>query len=280
MNPKESNKLCANFVRYLKGLTFRETAKENWPEGCTRSEDNTCSSSRATKTSDRKEFNSEHLSFLRKIKHSNRVIIGHININSIRNNFDHLIAITKENVDVLMISETKLDESFPSMQFNIDGYNFFRSDQNANGGGILGYMRDDIPCKLIPMRNSTIEGFFIELRLRKKKWPLCCSCNLHRRYIFNHLIDIGKNLDLLSTNYDNILPKDEIENNFPKQFCNLYEMKSLIRFPANPICIDFMLTNFNRSFQNSCTIETGLSDFLQDDSRSGSREAEVINYRD
>ena len=70
---------------------------------------------------------------------------------------------------MLIISETILDESFPSMQFNIDGYNIFRSDRNAKGGGILMYVRDDIACKLIPMRNSTIEGFFIELKLRKKK---------------------------------------------------------------------------------------------------------------
>ena len=51
--------------------------------------------------------------------------MGHININSIRNKFNYLIAITKGNVDVLMISETKLDESFPSVQFNIDRYNIF-----------------------------------------------------------------------------------------------------------------------------------------------------------
>ena len=68
-----------------------------------------------------------------------------------------------------MIPETKLDESFPSMQFNIDKHNIFGSDRNAKGGGILIYVRDDIPCKLIPMRNSTIEGFFIEPKLRKKK---------------------------------------------------------------------------------------------------------------
>ena len=67
-----------------------------------------------TKTSDNKEFSSEHLSFLRK-KLPNRVTIRHININSITSKSDHLIAITKGNIDVLMISETKLDESFPSM---------------------------------------------------------------------------------------------------------------------------------------------------------------------
>ena len=62
-----------------------------------------------------------------------------------------------------MISETKLGESIPSVQFNIYGYSIFRSDWNAKGVGILMYVWDDILCKLIPMRNSTIEGFFIEL---------------------------------------------------------------------------------------------------------------------
>ena len=68
-----------------------------------------------------------------------------------------------------MISASKLHESFPSMQLNIDGNNIFRSDRNEKGGGILMYVRDDIPCKLISMRNSTIESFFIKLELRKKK---------------------------------------------------------------------------------------------------------------
>ena len=146
LNPKGSNKLRDNFVRYLKGLTSWEIVKRNWPEGCSRSEDKFFSSSRVNKTSDKKEFSSGHLSFLRK-KHPNRVIIGHININSIRNKFDHLIAITKGNVEVLMTLETKLDESFPSMQFNIDGCNIFRSDWNAKGARILMYVRDDIRCK-------------------------------------------------------------------------------------------------------------------------------------
>ena len=88
------------------------------------------------------------------------------------------------------------------------------------------YVRDDIPCKLIPMRNSTIEDFFIELKLRKKKWLLCCSSNPHRRFISNHLIDIGRNLDLLSTNYDNIILlgdfNAEVENNFLKEFCERF----------------------------------------------------------
>ena len=44
----------------------------------------------------------------------------------------------------LIISETILHESFSAMQFNIDRYNFFRSGENANGGDILVYMRNDL----------------------------------------------------------------------------------------------------------------------------------------
>ena len=106
---------------------------------------------------------------------------------------------------------------------------------------------------------------------------------------------LGRNLNLLSTKYDNILLlgdfNAEVENNFLKEFCDLYGMKSLIRIPtcyknpANSTCIDLMLTNSNRSFQNSCTIETGLSDFHKMivtvlKIYFQKREAKVINYRD
>ena len=72
-----------------------------------------------------------------------------------------------------MITETKLDDSFPTMQFNIEGYYTYRLDRNEYGRSILLYVRDEIVSKFIPMKNSTIEGFFIEMNFRKKKWVLC-----------------------------------------------------------------------------------------------------------
>ena len=62
-----------------------------------------------------------------------------------------------------MITETKVDDSFPTMQRNIERYHTFGLDRNKYGGRILLYVRDDIPSKFIPMKNSTIESFFIEL---------------------------------------------------------------------------------------------------------------------
>ena len=53
-------------------------------------------------------------------------------------------------VDMFMISQTKLDDSFPGGQFFIEGYHTpFRFDRNGNAGGILIYVREDIPAKVI-----------------------------------------------------------------------------------------------------------------------------------
>ena len=47
-------------------------------------------------------------------KTDNRIII---NLNSLRNKFDLLTYQINDNIDILMIEETKLDESFPIGQF-------------------------------------------------------------------------------------------------------------------------------------------------------------------
>ena len=56
-----------------------------------------------------------------RIRNLNIIVVGYLNINSIRNKFDFLAHQVKGNIDILMISETKLDESFPPSQFFLDG---------------------------------------------------------------------------------------------------------------------------------------------------------------
>ena len=50
------------------------------------------------------------------------LIVKQITVKTLRNNFDLLIEQIKANIDILMILERKLDESFPISQFQIDGY--------------------------------------------------------------------------------------------------------------------------------------------------------------
>ena len=61
----------------------------------------------------------------------NRILIAHLNINSLRNKFEILKETITNKVDILLISETKLDSSFPLNQFHIDGFTTpYRLDRN------------------------------------------------------------------------------------------------------------------------------------------------------
>ena len=57
-----------------------------------------------------------------KLSNVNRLILGRININSIRNKFELLFSLVLNNIDVLLISETKIDNTFPVSQFCVPGY--------------------------------------------------------------------------------------------------------------------------------------------------------------
>ena len=66
-----------------------------------------------------------------RLKYLQNPVIAQINISSIRNKFETLVSVVTSDVDILKISETKIDESFPLSQLH------FRFDRNAHGGGIL-----------------------------------------------------------------------------------------------------------------------------------------------
>ena len=84
-----------------------------------------------------------------------KVIFAHLNIDSIRNKFELFSQQIIGNVDVLMISETKIDDSFPVGQFLIEGLcTPYRLDRNSKGGGILLYVREGIPSNLITVNIS------------------------------------------------------------------------------------------------------------------------------
>ena len=66
----------------------------------------------------------------------------------------------------------------------------FRVDSNVYRGGILVFVRKDIPSKHMLIKNSSIEGLSIKLNFTIKQWLVCCSYNLHRIYISDHLSSI------------------------------------------------------------------------------------------
>ena len=130
-----------------------------------------------------------------------------------------------------MISETKLDETFPAAQFSLQGFcDPYRFDRNRNGGGIMLYIRENIPSRLIEkkLRNNS-EYLFVEIDLRKKKWLDCCSYNPHKSSISTHIDFLRRERNLRSSNYENFILLggfiSEMTDTNLKDICNLYLLK-------------------------------------------------------
>ena len=189
--------------------------------------------------------------------------MGHLNINSIRNKFDALSLIVRNNVNILMISETKLDDSFPKAQFLLHGFSAsYRLDRNSKGGGILLYIKEDIPSKLLSSKPKTgIETISVEINLRKRKWFLNCSYNPNKNLTSNHLECLNRIMDEFSKNYENVIFLGDfntcMNDNAVKSFCSLNDLTSLTdqptcyKNPGKPTCIDLILTNRPNYFQQN-----------------------------
>ena len=170
------------------------------------------------------------------------------------------------------MSETKINDSFPDEQFKLDGFKKpFRLDRTIEGGGLLLYIRKGITAKRLSLITSGIECVIAEVTISKKKWLILGIYNPHKKQTPQFLNVLSKNLDHYSASYDNIIVLGdfncEISDIVMEDFCSVYSLKSLIKTPTcfksatNPSCIDLILTNKSSSFQNSSTLEIGLSDF-------------------
>ena len=53
-----------------------------------------------------------------RLKYPRNVVLSYININSVRNKLDNLSLMIRDNIDILVIAETKIDSSFPASQFH------------------------------------------------------------------------------------------------------------------------------------------------------------------
>ena len=166
---------------------------------------------------------------------------------------------TTKYVDILLLLETRLDDSFPTAQFSLNGFcKPYRLDRSSNGGGILLYVRDDIPSRLLTdyKIKDNLELFFVEVNIRKKKWLLGCSYNPHKNNISNHLHHLNKGLDVYLKSYGNILImgdlNSEVSENCLNGFCSslktLNRGPTCFKIPNNPSCIDLFLTNRQKCF--------------------------------
>ena len=91
-----------------------------------------------------------------------------------------------------------------------------------------------------------MEGFYVEIKLRKNKCLLCCFINFYLEHL-------NRNLALYSSHYESFLIIGDLNleanNSAMSVFSDTYDLKSFMKEPTcyknpnKPSCIDLMLTN-------------------------------------
>ena len=106
----------------------------------------------------------------------NNTFISYLNLNSLRyKTIDIREVLCKAQLKIVASSKTKLNSEFPDAQFKIDGYHFppFRKDRDANGGGLMIFVRNDIITRrLQDFEPKDLECICIEPTLSKQKWAI------------------------------------------------------------------------------------------------------------
>ena len=198
--------------------------------------------------------------------------MGHLYLNSTAAKFDCLKVFVIGNINILVLTETKIDSSLPNAQFRIEGFSVpFVLDQNRSGGKFLTYVREDIPCKqltkhIIP---DNIEEIFIHINLRKTKWLLFgryCPPQKQAKYFLTHVNYV---LDTYRRSFNKFLLAGEfnIEETDPIMSESIFsndskisvQQKTCFKSTNNPSCIDLFVTNSHRNSQNTITFASGLS---------------------
>ena len=185
--------------------------------------------------------------------------------------FSSVVELVKDNIDVLLISETKIDSSFPSEQLAIDNYKIFRRDRNCFGGDLMFYVNENIPCReLSPEQNdSNVEVISLEITLRNRKWLLIDLYKPPGQKEKGFLENLNSILNKCISKYENMILigdfNSSVKNKHRADFTTLFNLESLIKSPtcfqsSKPTCIDLILTNKKELFKNSKTFEVGISD--------------------
>ena len=83
------------------------------------------------------------------------------------NKFKQIKDIVMQCIDILVLTKTKLDDTFPTAELLVNGFSDpYRLDRNRNGEGVLIYIRKHIPSKLLDKHvfQYDMEGLFVEFK--------------------------------------------------------------------------------------------------------------------
>ena len=192
-------------------------------------------------------------------------------MDSVRNKLEALSEFLCTQVDFLAISEKKLDSYFPAAQFNLPGFRPpYMKDITARSGVLLVYVNRDIPSRVIFICDYTsgIQVLLAEMNLNKQKWLVVAIYTPSSQCRSYFITELTKLLDKCRNNFENIAaigdfnmePTNQVMNTFiaDNDFNNIIKLNTYFK-TSTGTCIDLILTNKPKRFQNTGVIETGVS---------------------
>ena len=206
--------------------------------------------------------------------HQNNFVFIHVNVNSFRHKFAHLQEILSQHrVDYFAISESKIDDSFPDAQFAVQGYNIFRQDNTSSSGGLIIYVRSDIPHRRLvnaECNNDGIESLCIELTIGKTKTVFSC---VYKHPKVKHVVfkeSICQMADHLLQSYSDLVFLGDM-NSCPtkspviSELCDIYGLHNLIDQPTCfkgtiPSLIDVILVTNRKKYSGVLNCNCCVSD--------------------
>ena len=169
---------------------------------------------------------------------------------------------------MFLVSESKLDHTFPSNQFRINNYKIFRFDCNGFGAGLILYINENISYKPLQehVHLPNFEVIAIEFYQNNQKWLLLGLYKPPNQKTSDFIQNLSLILDLFLKNYDNVtligdfnLSSDDVPF---ESFLQAYNVNSLIKEAtcfqsSNPSCIDLILTNQKISINTLILLKLG-----------------------
>ena len=184
--------------------------------------------------------------------------------------------LTEGHVDVLCISETKLDSSFPDAQFAVEHFSLYRSDRNAHGGGILCYIKSNIPHRIrndCALNANGVENITLQLKLTSENMFISCMYRppkVHVSHLITSLEHVcekcicdGSSLYIIGDLNVDMMTK----SNALADTLDVFNLRNVVRKPTcfknvlNPSLLDVILTNTPRRLTSVLNVSLGISDF-------------------
>jgi len=215
-------------------------------------------------------------------RHANNLKFGHSNENSISGFkfFDVKNMLTNNLLDILVLSETKIDDSYPDSQFYVKGFKLYRQDRTNFGGFLIIYARSDLLTKRVNNAKTTgLESITIEVRTKRNSRRFILAglyrpLRITKEIWTSELERLIESISRLSDDYTllgdlncNILEPDKEPKlgRRSSNLCDVYNLKCLINkptriTPSSETLIDVVLTSNKNKFLRAGAFNPDISD--------------------